>query len=146
MKKFIISLFAVALLGCCVASAQTEKYKVTESGWGRPDFGMSLGAGGNVLTMTELPIHRWRKTKGEAVLDMEERQLTFTLPRKEIFYHLLTESYVHKDRNGWSYVDYLALENDVTLCHVWVCTHEDGSRQICIVFNNFVQGYRITSL
>ena len=45
--------------------------------------------------------------------------------------------------DGWSYVDHLALENGTTLCRVRDCTHEDGTRQVYILFNNFIQGYKI---
>ena len=146
MNKLFFPLFVAFLLlaGGVTTSAQTERYSIKESGWGRTETGVTKIA--NIPyegTISELDIHRWRKTPGEIVVDFDERELTVRLARKEINYVLLTESYTHRIRDGWDYVDYLALENGTTLCRVWICTHESGAKQVCVLFNNFVQGYRI---
>ena len=142
MKK-LITLLAFLLLAGSVASAQTERYTITYSGWGRTETGLVMGAPVG-RTLSELDIHRWRKTQGEAVLDREERQLTLRLPRKEITYIFLTDSHVHHSQGGWDYVEHFSLENGVSTCNVWLCTHEDGARQILVLYPNFVQGYKIT--
>ena len=146
MRKILFPLFVSFLLlaGGLTAHAQTERYNITESGWGRTETGYTkVSLTPYEAAISELDIHRWRKTKGEVVVDFDERELTVRLPRKEINYVLLTESYTHRIRGGWDYVDYLALENGTTLCRVWICTHETGAKQVCVLFNNFVQGYRI---
>ncbi len=142
MKTKLLLLLAALFFVCGVANAQ--KYTITESGWGRLEKGYKTG--GNApyeISLSEIDIHRWRRSKGELVLDEGEKLLSIRLPRKKISYNLLTESYVHKDRTGWSYVERQALENDRTFCRVWVCTHEDGSQQILVMYPKFVQGYRI---
>ncbi len=141
MKRFLLFI-AVLLLPCFAASAQTEKYAITYSGWGRVESGVKMGIPLE-RGAYELNIHRWRKTRGEAVLDPEERQLTLRLPRKEISYTFLTDSYVHHSPDGWDYVEHFSLENGVSTCNVWICTHEDGTRQILVIYPTFVQGYKL---
>lgn len=146
MIKILFPLFVSFLLlaGGLAAHAQTERYSIKESGWGRTETGLIKFIGTPYEgTISELDIHRWRKTPGEIVVNFDERELTVRQGRKEINYVLLTESYTHRIRSGWDYVDYLALENGTTLCRVWICTHESGAKQVCVLFNNFVQGYRI---
>jgi len=142
MKK-VLMIIVAALLLSGMAFAQSGRYIITNSGWGRPETGLSVGAGPTSLAMLSLDVHRWRKTPGELILDLEGKKVTVRLPRKEVSYDLLTESYTYKDKNGWNYVDHLALENGTTLCRVRDCTHEDGTRQLYVLFNNFVQGYKI---
>lgn len=143
MKRYLLFL-AGLLLSCLAASAQTEKYAITYTGWGRVESGLKVRGSGPVERGTyELSVHRWRKTAGEAVLDMGERQLTLRLPRKEIIYNFLTDSYVHHSQDGWDYVEHFSLENGVSTCNVWICTAEDGSRQILVVYPTFVQGYKL---
>ena len=144
MKRFVLVLLAALFLGLAAASAQTERYGITYSGWGRVESGVKLRNGMPVERgIHELDIHRWRKSQGEAVLDPGERQLTLRLPRKEIIYTFLTDSYVHHSQDGWDYVEHFSLENGVSTCSVWICNHEDGSRQILVLYPNFVQGYKI---
>ena len=145
MKKYILALFTLLFAGLAAASAQTERYVITYSGWGRVETGVKMRSGVPVEQgIYELDIHRWRKTQGEAVLEPGERQLTLRLPRKEITYNFLTDSYAHHSQDGWDYVEHFSLENGVSTCGVWLCTHEDGSRQILVLYPNFVQGYKIT--
>lgn len=143
MNKFFVTFFAAFLMLGGVVSAQTKDYTITNSGWGRLETGFRQGIAPYEIRVSELDIHRWRKTTGELILNEGEKLLTVRLPRKELVYVLLTESHVHKDRNGWSYVEHRALENDHTYCRVWNCTHEDGSRQILVLYSTFVQGYKI---
>ena len=108
MKTKLLLLLAALFFVCGVANAQ--KYTITESGWGRLEKGYKTG--GNApyeISLSEIDIHRWRRSKGELVLDEGEKLLSIRLPRKKISYNLLTESYVHKDRTGWSYVERQAL-------------------------------------
>lgn len=144
MNKLVYILLSFFVLGCMTTSAQTHKYAITNSGWGRLEKGFKVAITSYESSISELDIHRWRKVKGELTIDEEDKLLTVRLPRKEIVYTLLTESYVHKDRSGWSYVERQALENDRTFCRVWICTHEDGSQQVLILYNNFVQGYKLS--
>ena len=143
MKRFILLLFAALFLGLVSASARTERYSITYSGWGRVESGVKLGSAPIESGIHELYVHRWRKTRGEAVLEPEERKLTLRLPRKEIIYTFLTDSYVHHSQDGWDYVEHFSLENGVSTCNVWICTQEDGTRQILVIYPNFVQGYKI---
>ena len=126
MKRSLLFI-AVLLLSCLAASAQTEKYAITFSGWGRVESGVKMGIPLE-RGAYELNVHRWRKTRGEAILDLDERQLTLRLPRKE---------------DGWDYVEHFSLENGVSTCNVWICTGEDGSRQILVIYPTFVQGYKL---
>ena len=112
---------AFLLLAGFAAFAQTEKYAITYTGWGRVESGVKMGVRPEKGAY-ELSIHRWRKTQGEAVLDLDERQLTLRLPRKEIVYNFLTDSYVHHSQDGWDYVEHFSLENGVSTCNVWICT------------------------
>ncbi len=143
MKRIILFMVAALLLSCEWAFAQKETYTITHSGWGRLETGVKVAMTTYETSVSELDIHRWRKTRGELVLDQEGKLLTVRLPRKELTYNLLTDSYVHQTRGGWDYVECMALENDHTLCRVWVCTHEDGTRQILVLYPKFVQGYKI---
>lgn len=144
MKKIIVILAGLLLLAGGSALAQTERFTITNAGWGRPEKGIVIaGISPTSTPMASLDVHRWRKTHGELVLDLDGKKVTVRMPRKELFYDLLTESYTYKDKNGWSYVDHLALENGTTLCRVRDCTHEDGTRQVYVLFNNFIQGYKI---
>ncbi len=143
MKRSLLFI-AVLLLSCLAVSAQTEKYAITYTGWGRVESGLKVRGSGPVERGTyELNVHRWRKTAGEAILDLDERQLTLRLPRKEISYTFLTDSYVHHSQDGWDYVEHFSLENGVSTCNVWICTGEDGSRQILVIYPTFVQGYKL---
>ena len=141
MKKFLF-VIAFLLLAGFAASAQKEKYAITYTGWGRVESGVKMGVRPE-RGAYELSIHRWRKTQGEAVLDLDERQLNLRLPRKEIVYNFLTDSYVHHSQDGWDYVEHFSLENGVSTCNVWICTHEDGTRQILVIYPTFVQGYKL---
>ena len=76
---------------------------------------------------------------------MEERTLTLRLPRKEITYTFLTDSYVHHSPDGWDYVEHFSLENGVSTCNVWICTREDGTRQVLVIYPTFVQAYKLAS-
>lgn len=136
---------AFLLLAGFAASAQTEKYGITYTGWGRVESGVKMlrGAGPVERGAYELNVHRWRKTQGEAVLDLDERRLTLRLPRKEIIYNFLTDSYVHHSQDGWDYIEHFSLENGVSTCSVWICTQEDGTRQILVIYPTFVQGYKL---
>ena len=136
---------AFLLLAGFAASAQTEKYGITYTGWGRVESGVKMlrGAGPVERGAYELNVHRWRKTQGEAVLDLDERRLTLRLPRKEIIYNFLTDSYVHHSQDGWDYIEHFSLENGVSTCNVWICTHEDDTRQILVIYPTFVQGYKL---
>ena len=145
MRK-LLHVIALLLLAGVVASAQTEKYAITYSGWGRVESGLKLrGVGAVERGIHDLDVHRWRKTAGEAVLDMEERTLTLRLPRKEITYTFLTDSYVHHSPDGWDYVEHFSLENGVSTCNVWICTREDGTRQVLVIYPTFVQAYKLAS-
>ena len=143
MKKFILLMVSL-VLACGVMSARTEKYAIPFSGWGRLEIrSKTNGISAIDPKVSELDIHRWRKAGGELDLDLDGKLVTVRLPRKEITYNLLTESYVHKANDGWSYVEYLALENDHTFCRVWVCTHEGGDKQFLVLYPTFVQGYKL---
>ena len=140
MRSFIFAAFL--LLVGFAASAQTETYTVAYSGWGRVEVrAKSNGTTSYDYKVSELDIPRWRKANG--TMEVDGKQVTIRLARKEITYALLTDSYVHPAKDGWSYVEHVALENEHTICRVWFCTHEDGSRQFLVLNGAFVNGYKI---
>ena len=69
---------------------------------------------------------------------LSQRQLT-----ADEMVSFLTDSYVHHSQDGWDYVEHFSLENGVSTCNVWICTGEDGSRQILVIYPTFVQGYKL---
>lgn len=144
MKKLVVIIVSFLLLAAGSAFAQKQTYAVTYSGWGR----LEVRAKTNGITpyesrVSELDIHRWRKANG--TMEWDDKQVTIRLPRKEITYALLTDSYVHPAKDGWSYVEHVALENEHTICRVWMCTHEDGSKQFLVLNGVFVYGYKLVA-
>ena len=142
MKKFVVFIIAFLLLAAGAAFAQKQNYTVSYTGWGR----LEVRAKTNGITpyesrVSELDIHRWRKANG--TMEVDGKQVTIRLPRKEITYALLTDSYVHPAKDGWSYVEHVALENEHTICRIWFCTHEDGSKQFLVLNGVFVYGYKL---
>ena len=145
MRRLFFIILSILFLGSGLIIAQTNRFSITNSGWGRLEHGIKVGLAPYESSVAEIDIHRWVTAKGEIVIDEKDNLLTIRLPEKEIIYTLLTDSYVHQDRIGWNYVERQALENDRTFCRVWICTHEQGDHQILVLYNSFVQGYKIVS-
>lgn len=140
MRRLLI--IAALLLSGLAAFAQKQSYTVTYSGWGRVEIRANTnGVAPFDFKVSELNIPRWRKTAG--TMDVDGKQVTLRLPRKEITYALLTDSYVHPAKDGWSYVEHVALENEHTICRVWFCTHENGTKQFLVLNGAFVYGYKL---
>lgn len=140
MRRLLI--IAALLLSGITAFAQKQTYTVPFSGWGRLEVrAKTNGTTPYDFKVSELDIPRWRKTAG--TMDVDGKQVTLRLPRKEITYALLTDSYVHPAKDGWSYVEHVALENEHTICRVWFCTHEDGTKQFLVLNGAFVYGYKL---
>jgi len=147
MKKVSLIL-ALALLAGSAAWGQTKTWQVTETGWGRiekafrtfPPVGAGIG---------EMNIPRWRKAAGTLTIDFDRKEAVLSLPRKKgTTFRLLTESQPYKTRDGWTYVDYQALDGSSTVCRFWLCTHESGAERLLTLYPwtvpDTVYGYRLS--
>ena len=145
MKKGILIL-CLALLTGSAAWAQT--WKVAETGWGRVENAYSVVAVRSEYALGEMNIPRWRKTAGTLKVDFDKREAVISLDRKkDKTYVLMTESRPFQTRDGWTYVEYEALDNRNAGCRFWVCTHESGSQRVLILYPYYspdtVYGYRL---
>ena len=145
MKKGILIL-CLALLTGSAAMAQT--WKVSETGWGRIENTYSAQAIRSEYALGEMNIPRWRKTAGTLKVDFDKREAVISLDRKkDKTFVLLTESRPCQTRDGWTYVEYEALDNRNAGCRFWVCTHESGSQRVLILYPYYspdtVYGYRL---
>ena len=145
MKRYLLLLTAALLLGTA-ASAQT--WQVTESGWGKVKGGIAIVQAAPKRTIGETDIPRWRKTPGTLRIDFDKREAILSLDRKkDKTFYLMTESRPAQTRDGWTYVEYEALDGNNAGCRFWFCTHENGARRV-LVFYPFsapdtVYGYRL---
>lgn len=145
MKKGILIL-CLALLTGSAAMAQT--WKVAETGWGRIEDTYSAVNIRSEYAIGEMNIPRWRKTAGTLKVDYDKREAVISLDRKkDKTFVLLTESRPFRTRDGWTYVEYEALDNRNAGCRFWVCTHENGSQRVLILYPYYspdtVYGYRL---
>ena len=148
MKKTII-IFCLALTAGLSALAQTRTWTVTESGWGRIENGISVAGSFPERSIGEMNIPRWRKTPGTLKVDFDKREAVLSLDRKkEKPFILLTESRPFQTRDGWSYVEYEALDARNAGCRFWICTHESGSQRLLILYPfgrpDTIYGYNLT--
>ena len=134
MKRLLV-LFALALLAGSAAWAQTKSWQVTESGWGRIENGISNSPSMATRTIGEMNIPRWRKTPGTLNVDFDKREASISLNgKKEKTFYLMTESRPFQTRDGWTYVEYEALDNRNAGCRFWLCTHESGSQRVLLLY------------
>ena len=147
MKRFLL-IIAIALLAGSAAWAQSRTWALSETGWGRVDFALQQGVI-PMHTMGEINIPRWRKATGTLKVDFEKKEAVLSQSRgKDKTFHLMTESRPHETRDGWSYVEYEALDNRNAGCRFWVCKHESGAERLLVFYPYWtpdtVYGYRLT--
>lgn len=145
MKKGIMILCLALLMGL---AAQAQTWKVTESGWGRIEHSYAVTAVRSEHAIGEMNIPRWRKTAGTIKVDYDKREAVISLDRKkDKTFVLMTESRPFRTRDGWTYVEYEALDNRNAGCRFLVCTHENGSQRVLILYPYYspdtVYGYRL---
>lgn len=149
MKRFLI-LFALALLAGPAAWAQTKSWQVTENGWGKIDRGISVVYARPERGMGEINIPRWRKVSGTLTIDFDKKEANLLLSRgKDKRYYLMTESAPHETRDGWTYVEYEALDENNAGCRFWLCKHESGTERLLTLYPfwspDTIYGYRLSS-
>ena len=146
MKKTVLILF-LGLLAGISAAAQTVNYRVLETGWGRIEKSyrqstlVELGVG-------EMNIPRWRKTSGTLRIDFDRKEVVLSIRgKKDKTFTLLSESRPFATRDGWSYVDYMGLDGNNSVCHFWLCKHESGAQRLLTLYPwmvpDTVYGYRL---
>ena len=144
MKKWFFVLLLV--LPCVSGWCQGETFPLTETGWGRIEKSYQNG----ILTnLGEINIPRWRKASGSFTVDFDKKEAVLSQSRgKDKTFYLLTESRPHETRDGWSYVEYEALDNHNAGCRFWVCKHESGAERVLVFYPYWtpdtVYGYRLT--
>ncbi|MCR4859946.1 MAG: hypothetical protein K5910_04710 [Bacteroidales bacterium] len=146
--KRVLLIISLALLAVSAAQAQTKTWQVTETGWGRIEktYVSILSPGEGV---GEMNIPRWRKVSGTLTVDFDRKEAVLSLPRKKgKTFTLLTESKPYTTRDGWTYVDYKALDGSNSVCHFWLCKHESGAERILTLYPwtspDTVYGYLLT--
>lgn len=145
MKRLL--LFIAAALVALPLAAQTKTWQIAETGWGRIERAARIGVAGSTA-LGEMNIPRWRKTAGTIKVDYDKREAVISLDRKkDKTFVLMTESRPFRTRDGWTYVEYEALDNRNAVCRFWVCTHENGSQRVLILYPYYspdtVYGYRL---
>ena len=132
MKGYLLLLVAALFFGTA-ANAQT--WQVVESGWGRVKGGIAIVQAAPKRTIGETNIPRWRKTSGELKVDLDKKEAVLSLKgKKDKHYNLMTESQPFQTRDGWSYVEYEALDGNNAGCRFWFCTHESGIRRVLVFY------------
>lgn len=149
MKRMILIL-ALSLLAVSAAWAQPRTWKVTQTGWGRIERGISITHSAPERGIGEMNIPRWRKVSGTLSFDFSKREAVISLDRKkDKTFILLTESRPFQTRDGWTYVEYEALDGTNSGCRFWVCTHESGSQRVLVLYPFYrpdtIYGYNLSS-
>lgn len=145
MKRIVILfLAALAALPLC---AQTETYRVVETGWGRIEKAVRQGISHDTA-IGEMNIPRWRKVSGTLTIDFDKKEVLLTQQRKkDKTFTLLSDSRPMETRDGWTYIEYMALDGHNSVCHFWICTHESGIRRLLTLypwsFPDTVYGYML---
>lgn len=132
MKRIVLLfLAALAALPLC---AQTESYRVVETGWGRIEKAVRQGIP-TYSAVGEMNIPRWKKVSGTLTIDFEKKEAVLTQQRKkDKTFTLLSETRPMETRDGWTYVEYMALDGHNSVCHFWLCTHESGIRRLLTLY------------
>ena len=132
MKRYLLLLAAALLFGI---AAHAQSCQITESGWGRIKDGISIGHAVQGRTIGEMNIPRWRKTPGGLKIDFDKKEAVISLNgKKPKPYNLMTESQRFQTRDGWSYVEYEALDERNGGCRFWICKHESGAERLLIMY------------
>ena len=134
MRRWLI-ISCLLLLTGLAARAEGRTWQVTETGWGRVHTGISIATAYPERTMGEMSIHRWRKAPGTLKVDFDKREATLSLNRKkDKTYILMTESQPSQTRDGWTFVEYEALDGRNAGCRFWLCKHESGAERLLIFY------------
>ena len=130
MKKWFFVLLLV--LPCVSGWCQSEKYQLTETGWGRIEKSYQNG----ILTnLGEINIPRWRKASGSMTIDFDKKEAVLTQRGKaDKTFTLLSETSPKETRDGWTYVEYMALDGNNSVCHFWICRHESGRQRLLTLY------------
>ena len=132
MKRLIVALVAVAL--CVSAWGQTKVYRLTETGWGRigETYKQSVLAD---WVVSDIAIHKWKKATGTFTVNFDKREAVLTQRGKaDKTFNLLTEGSPKETRDGWTYVEYMALDGHNSVCHFWLCKHESGAERLLTLY------------
>ena len=148
MKRTLVVLCCL-VLAALAARAQSGRWQVSESGWGRIENGISIAHAAAERTMGEMNIHRWRKSPGTLRVDFDKKEAVLSLNgKKDRNFHLMTESRPFQTRDGWTYVEYEALDARNAGCRFWLCTHESGIQRLLILYPysrpDTIYGYLLT--
>lgn len=130
MKKWIFVFLLV--LPCLSGWGQSEKYQLTETGWGRIEKSYQNG----ILTnLGEINIPRWRKASGSFTVDFDKKEAVLSQRgKKDKTFTLLSETSPKQTRDGWTYVEYMALDGSNSVCHFWICRHESGWQRLLTLY------------
>lgn len=133
MKKWMLIL-ALALMSGLACRAQTQTWQLVETGWGRIE--KSYQNGWNLLThLGEMNIPRWRKAAGSLTIDFDKKEVVLTQRGKaDKTFILLSETSPKETRDGWTYVEYMALDAHNSVCHFWLCKHEEGAERLLTLY------------
>lgn len=132
MKRIFLLIFT-ALLALPLA-AQKETFQVVETGWGRIEKAYRFGVP-STAALGEMNVPRWRKISGTLLVDFDNKEAVITLKNKKVkSYYLMTESRPYQTRDGWTYVEYEALDERNAGCRFWLCTHESGTRRLLVLY------------
>jgi len=150
--KRIVLFFSFALLFTMACHVQTRSWKITQSGWGHIQEGISVVFSAPEVSVGEINIPRWRETPGTVTIDFGKRTASIVIDKKKgktKEYDLMTESEPHKTRDGWTFTEYEGLDELNEGCRFWLCRHESGSERILILKPyrrpHTVYGYSLTS-
>ena len=146
MKRLRILLLAAACF--LPLHAQTKTYQVSQTGWGRVEQGSHFGILGT-SAIGEMNISRWKKVSGTFTVDFDKKEAVLKQNRKkDKTFTLLSDSRPAETRDGWTFVDYMALDGTNSVCHFWLCKHEDGTERLLTLYPWFypdtVYGYMLT--
>ncbi|MBP5337492.1 MAG: hypothetical protein J6Y63_08325 [Bacteroidales bacterium] len=146
MKRLLILLLAAA---CFIPlHAQPRTYQVSQTGWGRIEKASRSGIPGTGA-VGEMNISRWKKVSGTLTVDFDKKEAILKQNhKKDKTFTMLSDSRPMETRDGWTYVEYMALDGTNSVCHFWLCKHEDGTERLLTLYPWFypdtVYGYMLT--
>ena len=146
MKRLLVMTLALAAL--LPLHAQTKTYRLTETGWGRIEKASRSGIPGT-SAVGEMNIPRWKKASGTFTVDFDRKEAVLSQNRKkDKTFTLLSDSRPMETRDGWSYTEYMALDGTNSVCHFWLCKHENGTERLLTLYPwtvpDTVYGYMLT--
>ena len=148
MKQRLIILCCLLLAGM-TAKAQTLTWQLSETGWGRIEKGFAYAAAMPESSIGEMNIPRWRKATGTLTVNFDKKEAVLTQRGKaDKTFTLLSESTPKETRDGWTYIEYMALDAHNSVCHFWLCTHAAGAVRLLTLYPwtrpDTVYGYQLS--